>query len=497
MKYFLGIDNGGTVTKAALFDQTGREIAVASRDTPVLTPQAGWNERDMEELWQTNVTCIREVLHVSGIPAKQIAGVGCTGHGKGLYLWGKDGKPAYHGIASTDRRASYIVDQWERDGTVALAYRQTLQPVLACQPVALLRWMQENKPDILERVQWVFECKDYIRFRLTGVALAEETDYSGTCLMDLTTRCFDRELLKVFGLEKLYGCLPPLCKAWDHCGSISAQAAAFTGLEEGTTVCGGMFDIDACAVAVGVTQPQDLCMITGTWSINEYPSPKPVLAEVTTKNSLFCLPELYLIEESSPTSAGNLDWVLDRFMKKEKEQIQADGVNFYQWVDQTVKALPTEECDVLYLPFLYGTGTSVKNAALVGLSNSHTQAHILRAVFEGVAFSHRMHLEKLLHHRPEPKTVRLAGGAARSQVWGQIFADVLQLPVEIVDAKELGTLGCAMAASVAAGVYADAYSAVKAMMPRTRVLMPDTSKAAVYKKKYLRYERLCACLEEF
>lgn len=495
MRYLLGIDNGGTMTKAALFDEHGREIEVASRETPLVTPRAGWNERDMEELWQANVACIREVL--TGIDPAQVAGIGCTGHGKGLYLWGKDGKPAYAGIASTDRRAEAIVARWEQDGTAARARESTLQPVISCQPVALLRWLKENKPAVLEKVKWIFECKDYIRFRLTGVAMAEETDYSGTCLMNLVTRQFDKELLSLFGLEELYDRLPPLCNAWDACGGVTAAVAAETGLIEGTPVCGGMFDIDACAVAMGVTDPAQLCMITGTWSINEYPAPAPVRADTTTHNSLFCLPDTYLIEESSPTSAGNLDWYLQTCMQGEKARAKAEGARFYDRVDRMVEALPPEESSVLFLPFLYGTNTGVDNAAFVGLSNSHTSAHLLRAIFEGVAFSHRTHLENLLRFRQKPAAIRLAGGAANSAVWVQLFADVLQCPIEVVSTKELGAQGCAMTAAVAAGIYADPQAAVAAMVPPVRTVWPDTSKATIYDEKYARYVRLTKCLEEY
>lgn len=497
MRYVLGLDNGGTMTKAALFEETGREVAVASRETPLSTPHTGWNERDMEELWQANAACIREILMTSGVASEQIAGVGCTGHGKGLYLWGKNGAPAYAGIASTDRRAEDIVARWEADGTAAQVREQTLQPVIACQPVALLRWLKEQKPAVLENVQWILECKDYIRFRLTGRALAERTDYSGTSLMDLTTCQFDKGLLKRFGLEELYGCLPPLCNAWDCCGGITEEAAAQTGLRVGTPVSGGMFDIDACAVAMGVTDPEQLCMITGTWSINEYPAPIPVRADTTTHNSLFCLPDTYLIEESSPTSAGNLDWYLETCMKEEKKRAKAEGGSFYDVVDRVVETLPPEESDVLFLPFLYGTNTDSDHAAFVGLSNSYSAAHMLRAVFEGVVFSHRMHLERLLRFREAPRTIRLAGGAARSKVWVQLFADILQCPIEVVSTRELGAQGCAMTAAVAAGIYGTYTEAIRKMLPQTYLIQPDRSKAAVYDRKYARYVRLTTCLEGF
>lgn len=497
MKYLLGIDNGGTMIKAAMFDETGRQIALASKEAPLSTPHTGWNERDMEELWQTNTECVRQVMASSGVSARQVAGIGCCGHGKGLYLWGKDGHPAYAGIASSDNRASQIVARWTADGTVDRAREQTLQPVIACQPVALLRWLKENDPPVLKRTQWIFECKDYIRFRLTGRATAEETDYSGTCLMDLTARRFDRELLGIFGLEELYDCLPPLCGAWEQCGGVSEEAAAQLGLEPGTPVCGGMFDIDACAVAMGVTEPEQLCMITGTWSINEYPSPAPVRPDGTTHNTLFCLPDIYLIEESSPTSAGNLDWFLNNFLREEKVRAKAEGHSIYDRINRIVRELPPEASDVLFLPFLYGSNAEAASAAFVGLSNSHGQEHLLRAIYEGVVFSHRMHLENLLQYREKPRTIRLAGGAVRSAVWVQMFADILQYPIEVVDVDELGAQGCAMAAAVAAGIYADPREAINAMVPPVRTVLPDVSTAKVYQEKYLRYLRLAARLKGF
>lgn len=497
MRYLLGIDNGGTTTKAAIFEENGREVAVASRETLLETPRQGWNERDMEELWQTNVTCIKEVLDIAKINSADIVGVGCTGHGKGLYLWGKDGKPAYAGIASTDRRAENIVCRWKQDGTSEQACAKILQPVIACQPVALLRWIKEEQPEVLDRIRWIFECKDYIRFRLTGCAMAEETDYSGTGLMNLATRAFDKELLAVFGLEEMYDCLPPICKAWECCGRITEEVARETGLIAGTVVSGGLFDIDACAVAMGVTDSSQLCMITGTWSINEYPSLEPVRADTTTHNSLFCLPNTYLIEESSPTSAGNLDWFLSICLKGEMNGTKVEKNKFYDSVNRMVESLPPQDSNVVFLPYLYGTNTSVNNAAFVGLSNSHSSSHMLRAIFEGVVFSHRMHLDNLLHFRKKPECIRLAGGATHSAVWVQMFADILQCPIEVVSTKELGAHGCAITAAVATGIYDDVYTAVAAMVPPVHIVMPDAGKSEIYEKKYAQYVKLAGCLEGF
>jgi L-xylulokinase len=316
-EYFLGVDNGGTLIKAVLFDDHGNEIAGASRRVPVLQPEPGFQERDMEALWKANYEAIAEAVAGSGIPPDRIRGVACAGHGKGLYLWGRSGRPAFPGILSTDARAWEYARRWAEDGTAERVFEKTYQKVLASQPVSLLRWLLDHRPEVIENTQWIFEMKDYIRFRLTGEAFAELTDYSGANLLNLRDRRFDRDLLEEFGLGGVMEKLPPLKLSTDVCGSISAETAALTGLVAGTPVSGGMFDIDACALAVDVTDEKSLCVIAGTWSINEYLSRKPVLNGSIMMNSFSFLPDYFLVEECSPTSAGNNEWFINVFLPAE------------------------------------------------------------------------------------------------------------------------------------------------------------------------------------
>ena len=205
MRYYLGLDNGGTNTKAALFTPDGTQVAVESIATAALTPAPGFVERDMEDMWRDNCAVIRGVLKKSGVRAEEIAGVGLCGHGKGLYLWGKDGKSARRGILSADNRAWKYPVEWRKDGTEERAFSLSCQHVMACQPVSLLAWLRDNEPETMKNVRWVFECKDYVRFRLTGEARAEITDYSGSGLMDLHTKSFSKELLSLFGHRERVG----------------------------------------------------------------------------------------------------------------------------------------------------------------------------------------------------------------------------------------------------------------------------------------------------
>lgn len=395
------------MTKAAIFSKTGEQIGAAGVPTASITPKVGYVERDMEEMWQANCAVIREVLNKTQISPDDIAGVGICGHGKGLYLWGKDGSPACNGIISSDNRAYEYQIKWTMDGTEEKAFEYSCQHVMACQPVAILAWIKDNCPEIYNNIDWVFECKDYVRFRLTGEVCGELTDYSGTGLVNLFTKAYDRELLKLFGIEELWEALPPLCRSTQICGSVTEEAAKACGLKAGTPVIGGMFDIDACALAVNVLDEEHICMIAGTWSINEYPKNVPILDGSVRMNSLFCLPDKYLIEESSATSAGNNEWFICQFLPEIASEEKRNGGSVYDIINEWVAEIPPEEFVPVFLPFVMASNVHPSaKGSFVGMCANHTRRHLARSVYEGIAFGHRYHLERLLKTR-ESKTIGL------------------------------------------------------------------------------------------
>ena len=497
MKYFLGLDNGGTTTKAVLYTRHGEEAGHASIDTAMKTPRPGFIERDMEEMWQANCMIIKRVISDSKVNPQDIAGVAVCGHGKGLYLWGKDNKPAYCGIISTDNRAWEYVDKWKRDGTERAVFNISYQHILACQPVALLAWMKDHEPQTLKNVRWIFECKDYIRFRLTGKALAEITDYSGANFVNLETRQYDRRLMGLFGLADLWEALPPLCHATDVCGHITTEAANLTGLAAGTPVAGGMFDIDACALAVNVVDDRHICMIAGTWSINEYPSRTAIRDGSVLMNSIFCNPEFYLIEESSATSAVNFEWFIKSLLPELDRAKPELHEGLFDELNAWVKGISPQEFCPIFLPFLMASNVHPNaRACFVGISAYHTRKHLVCSIYEGIAFCHRYHLEKLLKTRAnKPESIRLAGGVANSAVWSQMFADVMQLPVETVTVRETGALGCAMSAAVATGIYSSLNEAASHMATIKSVFHPLARNVSAYQRKYALYLKVIDSLD--
>ncbi len=490
--YVIGLDNGGTTTKAAVFDLQGRQMGAAGMKTQAITPKPGYTERDMEELWQANCSCVRRAVEHAGINGRDVAGLAACGHGKGLYAWGKDGKPACNGIISTDGRAWKYPKKWVESGIHRQLHPQLCQEFMACQQAALLAWMKDHRRTVYDKIQYAFSVKDYIRFRLTGEAYSEATDISGSGLMDVKNARFDRGLLEALGIGEVFEMLPPLRYSSEVCGHLTPEAAAQTGLPAGLPIAGGMFDVDACGIALGLTSPEELCTIAGTWSINEYISPTPVMDGSIAMNSLFAIPGYYLVEESSATSSGNLEWFLSTCMKG---PVPA-GKTIYDVANEKVAAIRPEDCNVYFLPFLYGSNAHpLGKGAFAGLTTYHNEGHLLRAVYEGVAFSHKTHIERLLSSRKPPEAIRMAGGAVNSPVWVQLFADVLGFPIETVDVKELGALGCGMAAAVAAGVYRDYREAAAHMVHLSGRVTPRPEACRIYQKKYETYRAVSRALD--
>jgi L-xylulokinase len=194
--------------------------------------------------------------------------------------------------------------------------------------------------------------------------------------------------------------------------------------------------------------------------------------------------------EGSPTSASNLEWFVREFLQTEKQLAKSSGTSVYKICNDAVRNTQPEDTDIVFVPFLYGSNAGLKaKAVFVGLEGWHKREHIIRAIYEGICFSHRHHIEKIKEVQEPPQAVRIAGGAARSDVWVQMFADVLGMPMEVTAASELGTLGAAMCAGVGVKLLHDFDEAARKMVRVTHRVEPDAAKADVYANKYRLYKK--------
>ena len=454
----------------------------------------------MNKLWQTTAGTVKEALNSSAIKPEQIIAIGTTGHGNGIYLLDKQGQPARPGIQSLDTRAADIVDGWNRRRLHDQVFPYTTQSFWPAQPNALLAWIKQNEPQVYQRIGAILLVKDYIKYCLTGEITSDFTDMSGTSLMDVRNKCYSEELLELYDLREVRAALPKLVHSFDIAGRVSPDAARATGLTAGTPVVGGLFDVDASALGAGVYRPGQVCIIAGTWSINEIVTSDPIIDPALFMTSIYTVPDLWLTIEASATSATNLEWFVSQFCAEEKAAADKRGISVYDVCSELVDSLPPGGSDIIFHPFLFGSNVQASaRAGFYGIAGWHTKAHMLRALYEGVVYGHLSHLAKL-SGAGEPgkriEVVRLSGGGAHSSVWTQIFADTLQLPMEVPDGIEIGARGAAISAGIGAGVYQDHADAVATAVKVKRRQEPNPDATPFYQARYAEYQKLVECMQE-
>jgi L-xylulokinase len=495
-RYLLGIDNGNTFSKAALFNLQGKEIAVANCTAETGFPQPGWTERDMEMLWQSTATAIREVLAKSGVHPEEIAGIGNTGHGNGIYLLDKHGRPLRNGIQSLDTRAAGVITEWDGRNLHSQVFPFTLQSFWPAQPNALLVWLKKNEPRNYERLGAILMVKDYIKYRLTGEITSDYTDMSGANLMDVRNKRYSSELMELYDLSEATAALPPLKQSSEVVGEITPAASQETGLAVGTPVVGGLFDVDASAIGSGVSGANQACLVMGSWSINEVVTKEPIIDPTIFMTTIFADSNYFLTVEGSATSATNLEWFVNQFCGEEKAEAKRRGISVYEICSEEVAGLPPGSTSIIYHPFLYGSNVQpTARAGFYGVAGWHTRAHLLRALYEGVVYGHLSHIEKLRKAGAQIDIARLAGGGARSKVWSQMFADTIQVPMEVTDGNELGARGAALSAGIGAGIYRDYAEAVAQAVSVVRVHEPNPANTPLYLARYSEYKRLIQVMQ--
>jgi len=490
-KYLLGLDAGNTVIKAVLFDLKGSQIAKCARDGQSSTPEPTHVERDLTELWANAQEVIRDCVANAKIDPADIIGVGCAGHGNGLYLLDKDNAPLL-GVQSLDTRAAGTAEKLAEGERGDRLHAICLQNPWPSQTPTLLAWVKENRPDIYASTGTAFLCKDFITYQLTGELVSDISDMSGAGFLIMPQCFYDEELLALYGLEDAKQLLPRLVEPSEIAGHVTEGAAQATGLAAGTPVVGGLFDVVASALGSGVVKNGQASVIAGTWSINQVLSETPVVDPSVFMASGFGKGRFVNIEASA-TSAANLEWYVREFV--ERGAHHDDPFGFCN--DKIAEISPSAD-DPFFHPFLYGSGQSAQmRAGFYGLAGWHTEGHILRALFEGVVFEHRRHIEALVSAGVDFGEAVLSGGGSRSPVWPQMFADCLGKTMRVAVCEETGALGASIVAGHGAGAFESIDAGVEAMTAMKTIFQPNVEMKSHYDRRYKLFADLTASMSDF
>jgi len=497
--YLLGIDAGSTMTKVVLLDAAGRELGCERRRNPILFPAPGHTERDPERMWNDVADATRALLSNVGAAPEAVAAVAVSGYGAGLYLVDAAGRAVRPGIMSTDARAGDVLARWERDGVTQRNALRIRQRLWAGQPPALMAWLGIYEPEVLARTHCLLFCKDYLRARLCGELATDPTDAGVGGLVAVPDDAHTDAFFEELGLAAWRNKMPRIAPATEMAGELTGDAAEATGLRAGTPVVRGVVDVTASALASGVREPTQMSVVAGTFSINSSLHRAPRIDGLPFLQMAYPLGGYCLATEGSATSASNFEWYCKAMLGPEAAAAaSAAGRSIYELAADRVAESMNRPNDILFLPFLFG-GPGGAPAAFIGLQAAHDGADVVRAIFEGIVFAHKLDIDALLAGRDQApvRTIRLVGGASRNAVWAQMFADMLGLPVEICEGTEPGARGTAMCAAVALGWHADLDAAMLAMVRVVQVHTPRPEWQERYARKFERFHRMTRMLAEF
>ncbi len=490
-KYILVIDNGLTVIKAAVLDLDGRIIGFHSELNSTIEDGC-FSEIDMGLLWNKTVSVIKQAIVKSKIKPPDIYAVSNTGFGGGIFLVDEDGQAIRNAITSMDSRAADFVSESQIEGNIF--FEKTKINMWNGQAIPLLHWLKKNKKNDFYNFHKILQVKDWIKFKLTGSYSTDYTDAGNTGLVNSSTQNYDHDLYKYYGLEEIFEMLPPLKKCKEITGYVNQETAAITGLSVDTPVMGGLVDVVACALGSGLHKEDKYSIISGTWNINTAVGKNIVKNKDIMACYLYADSKKYFVMDASPTSAVNLEWFLKSVLEKINIQ-NFERKDIYKKMDEEIPKKLKKNSQLLYFPFIYKSKL-VNNimGSFIGINSSDDVFDLIYSIYQGVAFAHLMHLKNLNKGGVIRKCAVLSGGASNSQLWCQVFADVLNLKVQTVSVKEVGLIGIAI--PVLMGLEdISLENAINRMVKIKSVFKPNKEMNRLYMERFQRFKNIIKLLD--
>ncbi|MBB6171292.1 xylulokinase [Nocardiopsis mwathae] len=476
---FIAVDVGTSMIKAVVFDDDGREAAVARRTTEVRRPRPGWAEQDMDDVWDTVAAAVREVREGVREPIGFLA---VTAQGDGCWPVDAEGRPTGPAILWSDGRAAPIVEEWRAEGVLAAAFRRNGSLTFAGLANALLTWLRRNDPDRLRRTAAVLSCGGWVFHRLTGAVAVDESDAAAPFL-DLRTRRYDPDCLALFGLEWARDLLPEVRGDDRRTAGLTPAAAAELGLPADLPVVMAPYDIAATALGTGAVADGQACSILGTTLCTEVVTTEPDTTGEPSGLTIALDSSGHLLR-AFPTLAGTeiLTWAAALL-----------GAGDPVRLGRLALAAEPRPGGPLFLPYLSPAGERAPfldphaRGTWWGLSLEHDRARVARSVFEGLTLV----LKDCLAAARIPVTeLRVCGGGANSDAWCDLIADVTGVPVVRSTDTEAGAKGAFLSGLVATGRAPDLATAADRHVRLRAVREPDARLAKHYAHTYERFLEL-------
>jgi sugar (pentulose or hexulose) kinase len=493
-RVFLGIDAGTTALKAALFDGDGRLLAADLQEYTLETPAPAVVELDAEVYWQACCAAVRGALHRGHVDPARVAALSIASQGETLVPLDASGVPLRKAIVWLDNRAAEEAAIINASFPVEEAYRRTGQPEIApTWPACKILWMRRHEPEVFRKAAHFLLLEDFLLHRLTGRAVTEYGVQTSSLLLDIQAKRWWASMLDFIGVsEDRLGCL---VEPGAVVGPLSCAGAAALGLRPATMVVTGSLDQTVGALSAGSVVPGIVSETTGGAIASVVTIPLPAFDPGRRVPCHYhARPDTYALLPWGQTAGMAMRWFRDRFFEAEVIAGRSAGEDPYNVMTRMAAEAPPGSAGVIALPHLEGAACPeydpTARGVIFGLDLRHGREHIVRAIMESVGYMLKSHLAIVRSMGLPVSEVRSLGGGARSDLWLQIKADILQLPVHRVEADEATCLGAAMLAAVAVGAYPDLETATAHTVHVTHTFWPQAGLAAVYEDGYERYTEL-------
>ena len=494
MKYLMGVDEGPTGCKAILFSEDGSPIASTSREYPSYYPNPGWVEQDINEIKTAVFECIRETIVKSKVDPENIVGISHSNQGITMVLLDENEEPVFeHTIGWQDLRYVDMLPELTKEVDLE-EYLQISGMQFGTYNVPVLRWLQKHEPEKWAKVKRICSHQDWFlrQYGADGFYIDEGcTNFLSMARM--SDNEWDERLMKIYNVT--VDMLPTVLHTPGKVvGTVTEEVSKATGLPITCKVCLGNLDTNCCAIGGGADEVGTQLLIMGTAGVSIFVTDKDKLdpnGRITVRtNPGFGNWQNYIMTN---TGASAFRWFRDAICSMEVATSQLMGTDPYDIITTIASHSKPGANGVIALTCIQGSHTRKKNenarGSFFGINLGTTKADLAEAILEGICYEMKDIMAMNQELSGEVKHIRLCGGVAKSPMWCQMFADILDKPVELTEVSELGALGAAMCAGIGAGLFADCKDAVKKCVKITKVYKPDARKREEYQKAFDRWER--------
>lgn len=482
---YIGVDLGTSAVKLLLMDGSGAIQKIVSREYPISFPHPGWSEQNPEDWLRQTLDGIRELT--AECDRSQIAGIGCGGQMHGLVVLDAHDQVLRPAILWNDGRTA---EETEYLNTVIgreTLSRRTANIAFAGFTAPKLLWMRKHEPELFAQIRKVMLPKDYLNYMLTGVHCTDVSDASGMLLFDVEHKRWSPEMLELCGLNEFQ--MARVFESYETVGTLKPDVARSLDLPETVKVCAGAGDNAAAAVGTATVGDGQCNISLGTSGTIFISSER---FGVDPHNALHAFAHAdghYHLMGCMLSAASCNKWWMDDILGTQDYAAEQSPI--------TDERLGCNH--VFFLPYLMGERSPHNDPAargtFIGLTMDASRADMTQAVLEGVAFGIRDSLEVARSLGLNIQRSKICGGGAKSPLWRKIFANVLNLNIEVPVTEEGPGYGGAMLAAVACGEYPSVAAAAKALIHVKETVYPDPEIAARYEAQYRKFREIYPTLK--